>query len=261
MKPSTIFSLNELATEEKRAAYVHLIPRPLLARFCLSTDLKDCAGNDLLELNCPPGSATAEMTLRHEISFPDPVLYGHITDTVYGQLHILLYVLNDPDSPRFDVDRLPDGRPTEFGTNSRNIEAELAAMEFGLAPGQVRRGLRMLGSAIAAFEQFVSRLGHDLFFVEPLFYHNAVIFERYGFSYQTGRRLMERIQTGFHEGGDLLSRLDGSTPFRLPEAANHIRLRSWAIHDGLLGEPFTKVTMYKRIGQSARAATCPGCPW
>jgi acetoin utilization protein AcuC len=176
-------------------------------------------------------------------------------------VHILLYVLNDPDSPRFDVDRMPDGRPTRFGILCRNTQAEQAALEFGLAPGQIRKGLRMLGEAIQAFEDFVASLGHDLYFAEPLYYHNANIFEHYGFAYQRGRRLMERIQTGFQPGGDLLSGLDGSTPFRRPEAAGSIRLRSWAIHDGLLGEPFTNVTMYKTVGKHAGLNTCPNCHW
>jgi hypothetical protein len=109
----------------------------------------------------------------------------------------------------------------------------------------------MLGQAVEAFEGFITSLGHDMYFVEPLYYHNAVIFERYGFAYQMGKRLMESIHTGFQPGGDLHAQLDGSSPFRQPDTANSIRKRSWAIHDGILGEPFTNVTMYKRIGKSA----------
>jgi hypothetical protein len=107
----------------------------------------------------------------------------------------------------------------------------------------------------------VGELGHGLYFTEPLYYHNAIIFERLGFAYQQGRRLMERIQKGFSPAGDLIPLLDGSTPFRKPEAANHIRLRSWAIHDGILGESFTNVTMYKRVGKHAGVSTCSGCEW
>jgi hypothetical protein len=72
---------------------------------------------------------------------------------------------------------------------------------------------------------------------------------------------MERIQHGFSSGGDFLPLLDGSTPFRQPEAANRIRLRSWAIHDGIFGEPFTNFTMYKRIGKPAGISTCSDCEW
>jgi hypothetical protein len=72
---------------------------------------------------------------------------------------------------------------------------------------------------------------------------------------------MEAIHAGFQEGGELSRQLDDSNPFRSTRAANSIRLRSWAIHDGILGEPFTNVTMYKRVGKSAEISTTPGCEW
>ena len=212
-----------------------MIPPELLARFSISPDLRTADGQDLLEITAAPAAPSTEMALYHRSGFPDPVLFGHITDTLNGQVHVLIYVLNDPTSPRFDVDRLPDGTPTQFGTLARNLPAELAAMQAGLAPGQVRSGLRMLGEAIQAFETFIASLGHDMYFADPLYYHNAIIFERYGFAYARGRRLMERIEAGFSPGGELRTRLDGSTSFRQPEAASSIRLRSWAIHDGTPG--------------------------
>src|SRR6266511_6320828 len=98
-----------------------------------------------------------------------------------------------------------------------------------------------------------------MYFVEPLYYHNAVIFERYGFAYQMGKRKMEGINSGFQEGGELHQGLDDSNPFRSSQAANSIRLRSWAIHDEILGGPFTNVTMYKRVGKCANISTTPGC--
>ena len=215
----------------------------------------------MLRLEGREDGTDTEMALYHQPGFPDPILYGHITDTITGHVHVLLYILNDPDSPRFDVDRTPDGSPTQFGIQRRNLAAEEAAMRFGLAPGQIRRGLRMLGPAIQAFEKFIASLGQEIYFNEPLYYHNAIIFERYGFAYQKGRQSMERIHHGFATSGDLRRLLDGSTPFRQPEAADSIRLRSWALHDRLLGEPFSDVTMYKRIGVNAGVDTCPGCDW
>jgi len=261
LPPSTITGINNLPYHEKRDIFIRLIPPELVEKFNLSTNLKDSQGNDLVKLNYSPGKSSTEMELRHEFNFKDPILYGHITDTLTGQVHVLLYILNDPTSPRFDVDRLSDGTPTIFGTKYRNIEAELAAMDYGLTPGQIRRGLRLLGPAITGFENFVKSLGHDLFFTEPLYYHNAIIFEKYGFSYAKGRRFMEFIQDGLSSGGNLIKHLDNSTPFRNPIAARSIRLRSWAIHDGILGEPFTNVTMYKQIGKSAGINTCDVCPW
>src|SRR5688572_6041444 len=258
MNPSTIGGINKLSEDEKRAIYARYIPRELIERFNLPALAND---RDLLQFRFAAGSSDVEMMLYHQSDFPDPILYAHLADTLNGQIHVLLYILNDPESPRFDVDQMPNGSPTRFGTLRRNLEAEKAAMEYGLAPGQVRRGLRLLRPATAAFEQFVASLGHEMYFIEPLYYHNAIISERYGFAYQKGKRRMEAIHAGFQEGGELTQQLDNSNPFRSSQAATSIRLRSWAIHDGILGEPFTDVTMYKRIGKHAEISTTPGCEW
>jgi len=260
MPPSTISAINLLSEPEKRQIYSRVVPQALLQHFNLPA-LDTSRGSALLQFKATPGTSDVEMRLYHEARFPDPILYGHLTDTLTGQIHVLLYILNDPDSPRYNVDFMPDGSSTRFGTFQRNLQAEEEALRASLAPGQVRHGLRMLSGAIETFEQFVASLGHDIYFVEPLYYHNAIIFERYGFTYQQGKRLMERIETGFGAAGDLTARLDNSSPFRAPAAARSIRLRSWAIHDGILGEPFTNVTMYKRISQNAGVSTCPGCAW
>jgi len=260
MPPSTIGGINLLPDETKREIYGRSIPKELIERFNLPP-LDAIRASNYLQFKFAPGTTDVEIYLYHEQRFPDPILYGHLTDTMNGQIHILLYILNDPDGPRFNVDRMPDGSMTRFGTLKRNLPAEEAAMQAKLAPGQVRRGLRLLSHAIESFEKFVASLGHEIYFVEPLYYHNAVIFERYGFTYQVGRKLMERIESGFADAGDLHRLLDNSSPFRAMEAARSIRLRSWAIHDGILGEPFTNVTMYKRIGKSAGITTCPSCTW
>jgi hypothetical protein len=258
MPPSTIGGINKSPEDQKRAIYARYIPKELIEKFNLP-DLKE--NRELLQFRFAQGSSDVEMRLYHQAGFEDPVLYAHLSDTLNGQIHVLLYILNDPETPRFNVDRMPDGSPTRFGTLKRNLEAEQAAMEYGLSPGQVRRGLRLLQPATTAFEGFITSLGHDMYFVEPLYYHNAVIFERYGFAYQVGKRKMERIHAGFQEGGELHKQLDDVSPFRSHEAANSIRLRSWAIHDGILGEPFTDVTMYKKVGKSADISTTPGCQW
>jgi len=261
MGASTIGSINLLTDHEKREIYRRVIPNELLERFKISPYLTDIQGNSLIQLKCKPGSTSVELSLYHQHGFKDPILYGHLTDTMNGQIHILLYILNDPASPRFDVDVMPDGTATRFGTFRRNIEAERDALLFGLAPGQIRSGLGLLTSATSAFEEFVESLGHEMYFVEPLYYHNAIIFERYGFAYQVGRKLMERIQAEFTGDTDTSRKLDGSSPFRDPAAKESIRLRSWAIHDGILGEPFTNVTMYKRIGKDAGVSTCETSIW
>ncbi len=245
--PSTIAGLNQLPEDEKRATYAKIIPPELLELFSISPELQDADGHDLLVLNCSPGSPSAELALYHQRQAQDPILFGHITDTIHGQIHILLYGMNDVHSTRFDVDRLPDGTKTNFGTNQRNLDAELKALKAGLAPGQIYRGPHLFRESLRQFEHFASCMGQELFFVEPLYYHVAVIFEKFKFHYQTGRRFMERIQSGFSPGGDLLPLLSEDKPFRSPAAASQIRLRSWAVHDNILAKPFTGVTMYKYV--------------
>jgi hypothetical protein len=261
MEPSTVGSINLLEESKKSLIYSRVIPQELLARFGISTSFRDKEDRPLLNFKFSPGKTDVELKLFHQFGFPDPILYGHLTDTISGQIHILLYILNDPDSQRFEVDRMPDGSPTRFGILQRNIKAEIAAMEAGLAPGQIRSGLRLLPSAIEQFELFVKSLGHEVYFVEPLYYHNAVLFERYGFAYQKGKKKMEKIEEGFQKNGELFQKLDTSTPFRIQERVKSIRMRSWAIHDGILGEAFSDVTMYKNIGKMSGVVTCPDCSW
>lgn len=258
MKTSTIGGINKLPEHEKRTIYSRYIPQELIQRF----NLPDLTENkELLRFRFAEGSSDVEMMLYHQTDFPDPILYAHLADNLNGQIHILLYVLNDPESPRYDIDRMPGGRPTQFGIRSRNIEAEDAALQANLSPGQIRHGLHVFQPAMNVFEDFITGLGHEIYYVEPLYYHTAIIFERHGFCYQMGRRQMERINAGFQPGGEFVPLLDNSNPFRMSNAADSIRLRSWAIHDGILGEPFTNVTMYKQVGKSAEINTTPDCTW
>lgn len=110
-------------------------------------------------------------------------------------------------------------------------------------------------------EQFVTGLHHDTFYIQPLAYHNAILFERLGFAYTLGLGRMEWIHREFAPGNLLFRRLDGSTPFRRPGAESSVRGRSWAIHDGILSEPYSNVKMYKRVGIHAGVVTFPHAAW
>lgn len=260
MRSYSIASINSLSEQEKRDIFIPLIPPELFERFSLPENLIDPQGNSLMQFTGSPGAQSLELRLYHEFGFEDPLIYSHLADTLNVQIHILLYIMNDPSSPRYNTDRLPDGTKTEFGTRARNIPAELTAMQAGLLPGQLRKGLNLLAEAVVAFETFVSNLRHTMYFVEPLFYHNAIIFERYGFNYQTGRRKMEEINNRFQHDESLIAQL-GSSPFRDPKARESIFHRSWALHDGILGEKFDGVTMYKVLGKTNNVNTTPDISW
>jgi len=259
---SSIRGINDLDQSVAAAIYCTLIPDNLLYNNIALRALTDAQGNQLVEFVCPPGTSSAEIKVWHQAGARDPLFYLQLADNSNNQLSVLLFIVNDPNSPRFDVDRdWRTGEPTKFGTQSRNIEVEVEAMRAGLAPGQIRRGLKLARKLMPLFETFVSRLGHQMFFMEPLAYHNALMFERYGCAYSQGRARMEWINREFAPGGALYHRLDGLTPFRCPGAERTIRGRSWAIHDGLLGEPFNEVHMYKRIGVNAEIHTFPDGMW
>jgi hypothetical protein len=255
----TLRQVNELPLPAKEGIYRHLVPERLMAQYGIDPEsLCDESGNRLVTFTCPSGSSVVEVDIRPECGFPDPLLYLELSDTRLGQIEVLLFVVNDPEGERFETDRDWRGERTKFGTYRRNIPEEIRAMEAGLAPGQVRRGLGLSRVLIPLLEQFVCRMGHDYYLMEPLVYHTAILFERLGCSYVQGLRRMEWIDQAFRPGGELHQALDGSTPFRRPDAWRTVRGRSWAIHDGILSEPWHGIRMYKQVGKQAGVDTFTG---
>jgi hypothetical protein len=258
----SIRSINGLDAATQEAIYRTLVPDELLLQYNIDPQmLCDPAGNRLVQFIGISGTSSFEIKLWHQAGAQDPLLYLQMSDTANNQLSVLFFVVNDPNSPRFDIDKYWGGELAKSGTEKRNIEAEVASMQAGLAPNQTRRGLRLTRKLIPSFEAFVSRLGHQIFFMEPLGYHTALLFERYGCAYSQGRARMEWINREFRPGGTLYHRLDNSTPFRHPGAESTIRGRSWAIYDGILGERFTGAQMYRRVGVSANICTFPNATW
>jgi hypothetical protein len=258
--PPTIRAVNNLPQGEKEQIYRSILPPWLLHEY-FGGATRDDMGELCMTCICPPGSRSVELSVRRRPDDRDPLLYLQLADNLNNQIIVLLVVVNDPESPRFDTDVDEQGKPTSFGTNGRNIPAEIAAMKYGLSPGQVRTGLRSFRHSIPYFEDFIRNMGHDLVLIEPLAYHNAISFERYGFNYVYGHDEMVRIHQAFLPEGEYYRRLDGSTPFRQADAWRSVRGRSWAIHDGIMGRPFTGFEMVKRIGLRANVETFPNAVW
>ena len=257
--PATIREINSLPEVEKREIYLSLIPPWIMEAYQIDPT-RDGAYAQVRYMT-PTGSRAMELDVRRNPADPDPLLYMNMADTFNHQLLVLLVVVNDPDAQRFNVDIDQQGNKTNFGTTSRNIPAELAAKEAGLAPGQVRKGLRAFRRNVPVFESFVEKMGQELFLIEPLAYHNAIVFERYGFNYMRGLKDMKLIHEQFQPNGDLHERLNDSNPFRPKSAWNSVSGRSWAIHDGILGHPFTGFQMYTRIGKDAGVSSFPDATW
>ena len=263
-QPHPIF-LHELPkhNEEFRHILAHiLLPVDLLVEFGIDPiTLRNKQGKVMVHAGHSEDGMVWAMRILNDIDPRDPLMEIELADTPFNRIAVNWVAMNDPRAPRFDVDRMPDGSSTLRGTAQRNIPAEIAAMEAGLAPGQVRKGLSHFRRLLQDLEQVLAAMHQYEFDVEPLFYHAAILFERYGFRYARGEKLMQRIHEGFLPGGDLRAKMDGSTPFRRPEMADSIRGRSWAIHDGVMDEPWDGVKMYKRLGVYAGENTAPGVPW
>ncbi len=255
--PNSIRGINNLPDPEKTAIYRTLLTPWVFERFGIDPETLTQDGQPVVFINASANSRAMEISVLHVPHAQDPALYANMVDTFNNQLMVLMVIINDPEAPRFAIDHDANGQSTYLGTRGRNIPAEIAAMEAGLAPGQIRAGLRAFRVGVSVFEDFVTRMGHDMFLIEPLAYHNAIVFERYGFYYLYGRKEMERINHEFLPGGVYHARLDDSTSFRPPDAWRTVRGRSWAIHDGILGYPFTGFQMYKRIGIHAGVNTFP----
>ncbi len=193
-------------------------------------------GEKVVRFFCPQG----DRTCLAEIKLPDMVdpLYSvQLSDTNdFTQMDWDFLIVNDPDSPRFDTQLDQEGRDTLFGWASRNLPEEERAMTAGLFPGQARKGLGLTREVILVLDFFCKIFDIKSIRLEALFYHNAITYERCGFSYFSRYAQMKRIHELFQPGGELFRRLDNSTPFRKPDFANTVRGRSWAIHDGVLAE-------------------------
>ena len=263
----SIQEINALPREVAEALYARLVPEELLDRFGIDpSTLCDRAGGRLVRVTAPADKPWARVEVRSSLEDRDPALLVDVEMSPLSVPELAFVQITDPAGPRFAIDRDPDGRDTLFGTASRNIPEETRAMQAGLAPGQVRRGLRLLSRVLDSMADFCALLGKEIYLIEPLFYHSAILYERRGCGYLMGRDVMEEIHAGFSDGGSLLKSLDGSSHFRRAEAVHTVRGRSWALHDGVIdglwgGAGVGSVKMYRAAGRPAGIDTFPGAPY
>jgi len=263
--------INTLSPAEKEAIYHRLIPPRLLAMLDVAPG-RICTpgGRPSVRIIAPEGMALARVELKADPADPRTVFFLDLAETHYRQMELSFCIINDPFAPRFAVDLDENGNDNCFATLGRNIPEELRAMRAGLFPNQTSRGLNMFPEFFAQFERFVDALGMAMIIAQPLTYDNAIRYEKYGFDYLSGRRLMMEIDREFHPEGSLFKLLNGSTPFRMPGMEKTARGRSWAIHDGIMDEgsrdhsvkkfpdePLEEIRIYKMIGDHAGIDTFP----
>jgi hypothetical protein len=229
--------INQIPRCEKEGFYRGLIPPLLYHRFGIDPlSLCDAKGEKRARFFCPKGDRTCLVEIKLA-GMEEPLFSTQLSDTTdFTQINWDFLVVNDPSSPKFNTDIDPEGRDTLLGWASRNLAEEEKAIDAGLFPGQVKKGMRLTREAFRLLAHFCSTFDIKSIRLEALFYHNAITHERHGFSYFSGYRQMKRIHELFQPGGLLFNKLDNSTPFRRPEFARTVRGRSWAIHDGILEE-------------------------
>jgi hypothetical protein len=254
-----IHDLNQLDEGVKERLYSMLIPGQVFEQFAIDRQsFTNPGGEKVVEFKVSARGTFAIIEVREHPQDQDCIFFLEIEDTAFFKIDINFLIINDPRSPRFNTDIDEIGKRTKFATVRRNIPEEIRAMQAGLTPGQVRKGLRLIKFFIPLAVAFVNAMGQDMIIVEPLAYNNAIVFEGYGFNYIRGRRKMEEINEGFQPGGEFFEKLDGSTPFRQPGADKTVRGRSWAIHDGIMGEPWRGIEMYRRV-EPDKVCTFPDC--
>jgi hypothetical protein len=253
---TSLRGINELETVEKERIYTSIIPPRLFDLLEISpSTLSGPDGLRRVTIIAPRGMGLVRIEVKSHPDNPRTVFFLDIADTHYRQMELSFCIISDPSAPRYAVDVDSSGKDNCFTTLGRNIPEEIAAMHAGLFPNQATRGLRMFGEFFTLFERFVDSLAMDMIVAEPLTYDNAIRYEKYGFDYLNGRRLMEQIDREFAPGGRLTARLDGSTPFRMPGMEKSVHGRSWAIHDGIMDEPWEDVVIYKPVGVDAAVNT------
>ncbi len=256
--PRTVYDINRLPEDERIPLLKKLIPDMLFDRFGVDrTTFLNKEGKKCVRFVTPKKMPFFQIEFWRDPDDRDPVMFLDVSTTSFNQMEISFIVVNDPESERFNVDVDEEGRETYFGTVRRNIKEEIRAMEAGLAPGQVRRGLRLMKHLVRIWDDFFGYLGHKYYFLEPLGYYSAIIYEIHGFNYITGKERMKYIDREFRPGGILFSRLDDSTPFRRRGMEKTVRGRAWAIHDGIMDDPWVSPKMYKTVGVHAGVLTFP----
>ena len=255
---TSLAAVNRLEETEKESIYARLLPE----RLCRLLDIRpgtlfSSTGSRLVTIIAPQGLSLVRIEVRATPEAPDTVFFAEMADTQFHQMELSFCIISDPAAERFDVDIDEHGTINWFASHGRNIPEEIRSFRAGLFPNQTRNGLRLFAEFFPIFERFTDSLGIDMIVAEPLTYDNAIRYEKYGFDYLRGKRLMLEIDREFQPGGRYFSRLDGSTPFRQPGMERTVRGRSWAIHDGVLDEPWDDIHIYKMIGVDAAINTFP----
>ncbi len=195
--PVTIKALNSLPENAKLRLYRALIPLQVLAEFDINP--RTWENPDKLQqvrLDAKQGSDKVKITAWYGDDPANEFFYLELADNPYNGIDLNFLIANNPASKKYRTDYDEAGLETLFGTVRRNLSEEENAMHAGLAPGQIREGLRSSQLVFTHIETFLTMMAHHAFFLEPLTYVSAWIFEKRGFAYSKGHQLMDGHSQG-----------------------------------------------------------------
>lgn len=252
----SLHRINQLDEPTKRRLYGRLVPDTVFDHVATLGDgsLSGGASNPkAMRVDAPADLSRVHIGVPATPVGGDYAYWLELEEAGAGQLELAFVIINDLAGERFNIDVDEHGRTTLLGTSSRNLREEERAMNAGLGPCQVRRGMRSLAQTLQLLESFARDAGYVAIKLEALTYHVAVMYERAGYAYLSGHLRMKRINAAFAPDGVLRAALNHSTPFRKPEFALTPRGRAWAIHDGILsvldGDANLKLELVKVVGQ------------
>lgn len=259
---TSINQINSLPEELREGLYRELIPGEIFSCFGIDPATgRNADGQKVVSYMCPPDLSGFRIEVSLQPSDEDFVYVLEMTEPTVNNMELTFISINDPMTPRFNTDRDDEGRPTLYGTTRRNVKEEERAFRAGLLPGQVRPGMALFGKFMPRAESFFAALGKKFITLRAFFYSNTILYEKHGFSYIVGKKLMQEIHEGFQPGGALDKLLDGSSIFRQPGAGETVFGRSWAVHDGILGDGWISPKMVKWFGVHGGVCTFPDYRW
>ncbi|BAI81522.1 conserved hypothetical protein [Deferribacter desulfuricans SSM1] len=250
--------INKLPFDIKEKIYSYFIPEKLYQILNVK-DYDTLKNKYFLKIFCEPGTDFVKIEIKTDKKQKDWVFLLELADTIYYQLELSLIVICDPNAPFFDVYYDKFGHRNYFATAKRNIEEEIKALQAGLYPHQTRRGLKLFDEVLTILERFCKLTDKHLIETDPLGYASAIFYERKGFGYIDGKKLMIDIDNGFYPDGILYKLLDDKNIFRKKSYWNSVWGRSWAIHDGILKDgmnlEFNDIKMYKPVDRKLNINT------
>ena len=252
--------IQDLPMSERHRLCRLLIPEPCYSQFQIDPEtFRDKDKLLRLRLSYRNEGRILIMRIVQPDTRDDPIYSIVVQDYEEDGVDCLGLNINNPAAPDIVSTRTTTATFRRIGFSTRrNIPEEIRSMNAGLSPGQVRKGLRWLNEVIECLENFTRDIGRKIIYCEAMAYHNAMVYERHGFGYQFNSWVeeMQSIDQEFRSpNGMYYRRLDGSSPFRKPGMEKTVRGRSWAIHDGVLGRPWSKPAMIKEVGVHAGVNT------